>query len=73
MRRGGLFVAWASEGASLHTMPTRTGQDMITLHALQYSRATRVLWLLADLGEALQQQPGYIAATEATGPMAPPA
>ncbi len=46
---------------------------MITLHALQYSRATRVLWLLADLGEALQQQPGYIAATEATGPMAPPA
>lgn len=51
MRRGGLFVAWANEGASLHTTPTRTGQDMITLHALQYSRATRVLWLLADLGE----------------------
>ena len=24
---------------------------MITLHALQYSRATRVLWLLADLGQ----------------------
>lgn len=24
---------------------------MITLHALHYSRATRVLWLLADLGE----------------------
>ncbi|WP_424928843.1 glutathione S-transferase family protein [Amaricoccus tamworthensis] len=25
---------------------------MITLHALQYSRATRVLWLLADLGQS---------------------
>lgn len=24
---------------------------MITLHALQYSRATRILWLLADLGQ----------------------
>ncbi|MEY8843242.1 glutathione S-transferase N-terminal domain-containing protein, partial [Cribrihabitans sp. XS_ASV171] len=24
---------------------------MITLHALQYSRAIRVLWLLSDLGE----------------------
>ena len=24
---------------------------MITLHALQYSRATRVLWLLSDLGQ----------------------
>ncbi|TMV93296.1 glutathione S-transferase [Thioclava sp. BHET1] len=24
---------------------------MITLHALEYSRATRVLWLLADLGQ----------------------
>ncbi|RPE66990.1 glutathione S-transferase [Pacificibacter maritimus] len=24
---------------------------MITVHALQYSRATRVLWLLADLGQ----------------------
>ena len=25
---------------------------MIVLHALRYSRATRILWLLADLGEA---------------------
>lgn len=28
---------------------------MITLHALKYSRATRVLWLLADLGEPCQR------------------
>jgi glutathione S-transferase len=28
---------------------------MITLHALQYSRATRVLWLLADLGRPCER------------------
>jgi glutathione S-transferase len=28
---------------------------MITLHALQYSRATRVLWLLADLGQPCER------------------